>query len=722
MKSKFFKFNAKVALMSLALIGLLAGCKNDDNDAPTPDAEKPMYEVQATITDFATKAALPGATVKVGDKTGTTDAKGKCTVEAVSGKNTVTVSKDKYETYTTEVNIAAVESGKGIGNAEIALKPGKNDPTYKTVQYNIEATTVDADGKAVTVKSAYSPSILASKLAIKDNVITITDIKPGSYSVTVNADGYSPAVNEIIVTEIKGEEGAETEIQINVTKSTIKMIKKEVAAPTYSINGTVTDQTGKVISATQVKASIGGTLIGNVATNSKGEYVLEVPAASIAKDGSIVTLKVEETPVYNSAVATGKLYVITTGSSNVTANLILTLKEIKVEEDGSQAGAGNLEIPVEDTKVGEIENVIPEKPASKEQISNALTEQLKETGTTKEEIAAVTDIIEKMQRENKIENVTKVAVVPVATETKITVTSQVVETPTEGGDATVTKQSDEVTIPQGSVIVFPTGTAQNITIARDLVAEKVAASERVYEGKPSGTAFTRPMVIQFEAPVKSDDVQFSILYFNEQKGTWEADANNYATFKNGKFEGSIKHFSKIKFGFETAKEQDGTAKEEAYEARPCFTGGASAVAHVTLKAALTGSRFTKGTAAEIVKVALPGVAEETLTYVTKLLNELILSGNSNILPTGNKFGTMEYKADITIPAYAQVEGFNITYNKETTNYTVTVINKTGKEVTIIVPVERITGTSIESKHTISHGHGHGHGSDLNAGGGIIDFE
>ena len=65
MRSRLFKFSAKLAFMSLALVGLLAGCSKDDNDAPTPGGAEPTYEVQATITDFATNAALQGAYVKV---------------------------------------------------------------------------------------------------------------------------------------------------------------------------------------------------------------------------------------------------------------------------------------------------------------------------------------------------------------------------------------------------------------------------------------------------------------------------------------------------------------------------------------------------------------------------------------------------------------------------------------------------------------------------------
>ena len=724
MKSNYFKFNAKLAFMSLAFIAVLAGCKKDDNDAPTPEPEKPTYEVQATITDAATKKALQGATVKVGDKTGTTDANGKCTVAAVAGKNTVTISKDKYKTQTTECTIDAVTTGKGIGLVTAALQPGSDNPTYKKVQYNIKATVTDAeDGKAITVQSVYCPTILATKLAVKNNVITVEDLKPGSYSFTVNAQGYAPAASEIIVAEIKGEEGLETEVQISVTEAAIKMNKKEVAAPTYAIHGVTTDQNGKALSGILVEASISGEAIGSQASKADGSYYFEIPAAKIVEGGSVVTLKVAATDKYMSATASGKLFIIATGTSDVSANLVLTPKEAEVEEDGSQAGTGNLEIPVENTQVGEIENVTAGTPTKKEDIENVLTEQLKEVTTvTQEEIAAVSEIIEQMQKDNKIESVSKVAVVPVVQETKITVTSKVAETPAEGGSTpTVTEQKDEVIIPQGSVVVFPTGTAQNITMSRDLNTEKAAGSERVYEGQPSGATFTKPMLIQFETPVKTDDVQFSILYYNEKTGVWEADANNYATYNNGKFEGSIKHFSKIKFGFETSVEQDGTDKQTTFLEQPCFTGSASAVAHVTLKSAPTGSKFANGTTTDLVKAALPGASDATIEYITKTLNELILSKNGNILPT-TEFDTTEYKVDINIPAYAQVEGFNVTYATETTNYAITVINKAGHEVEIIVPVEKVTGISIESKHTISHGHGHGHGSDLNAGGGIIDFE
>lgn len=721
MKSNLFKFNAKLALMSLAFIGLLAGCKKDDNDAPNPE-EKPTYEVQATITDASTKKALEGATVKVGDKTGTTDVNGKCTVEAVAGKNTVIISKDKYKTYSTEVLIDAITTGKGIGLVTAALQPGSDVPTHKKVQYDIKATVVDkADNKAVAITSAYIPNIAASKMTIANGVITVVDLKPGSYSLTVNAAGYNAAASEIVVAEITGEEGPETEIQVNITNATIQMSKKEVTSPTYSISGVTTNQAGEKLSGIQVEASIGGNLIGSQLTTAEGIYSFEIPADKIIEGGSIVMLKSTETSTYSSAIAMSKLFIITTGTSSVTANLTLIAKEAKVEEDGSQAGTGNLEIPVEDTKVGEIENVTAEKPATAQEISNVLNEQLKDVeSVTKEEIDAVSAIIEQMQKDNKIENVSKVAVVPVVQETKISVTSQVAQAPAEGGTTPAIKeQKDEVIIPKGSVVVFPTGTAQNITVTRDLVTEKAAGSERVFDGKPSGATFTKPMLIQFEAPISTDNIQFSILYYDETTKTWKADKGNYASFKDGKFEGSIKHFSKIKFGFETAIEQDGTDKQTEYLVSPNFTGSASAVAHVKLKKALTGSRLANGSIAEIVKANLPDADAKTIDYVVNALKELILSGNGNILP-GTDFGTTEYQTDITIPAYRQVEGFNITYATETTNYAITVITKAGQEVCIIVPVEKIAGISVEPKEV--PGHGHGHGGDLNSGGGIVEFE
>lgn len=724
MKSNFFKFNAKLAFMSLALIGLLAGCNKDDNDAPEPNQDKPVYEVQATITDALTQKALQGATVKVGDKTATTDADGKCTVEAVAGKNTVTISKDKYKTQITEATITTITTGKGIGLVNVALQPGSDNPTYKKVQYNVKATVLDkADDKAISITSAYSPTISAIKISTTNNVITITDMKPGSYTLTVNAQGYSPATSEIVITEVKGEEGLETETQINITDATIKMSKKEVTAPTYSISGKTTDQTGKLLSGIQVEASIGGKLIGSQTTTTDGNYYFEIPASQIVEGGSTVSLKAIETDKYTSASASGKLFVITTGTSNVTANLTLTLKNTE-ETDKEQAGTGNLEIPVENTQIGEIKDVTVDKPATKENISNVLKEQLKDvTSVTTDEIDNVSKIIEQMQKENKIENVSKVAVVPVVQETKITVTSKVNETPETGSDnPTFKEQKDEVIIPQGSVVVFPTGTAQNVTVARDLATEKATGAERVFVGSPSGATFTKPMLIQFEAPVSTSDIQFSILYYDEASQTWKADANNYATYKNGKFEGSIKHFSKIKFGFETAKEQDSTGKIEKYLASPNFTGSASAVAHLTLKTSLTGSKFVNKSIEETVKEALPGVSDEkTIAYIVNTLKEFIMSANGNIFP-GADFGTTEFKTDITIPAYSQVEGFNITYATETTNYAITVIDKSGSEVTIIVPVIKIADVVIEAKQTPNHGHGHGHGGDLNSGGGIIDFE
>ena len=56
------------------------------------------------------------------------------------------------------------------------------------------------------------------------------------------------------------------------------------------------------------------------------------------------------------------------------------------------------------------------------------------------------------------------------------------------------------------------------------------------------------------------------------------------------------------------------------------------------------------------------------------------------------------------------------------SYTVHVIDKNKKTTDVTVVVKKIISTTLTANYAIGHTHGHGNGEDLNAGGGIIDFE
>lgn len=116
---------------------------------------------------------------------------------------------------------------------------------------------------------------------------------------------------------------------------------------------------------------------------------------------------------------------------------------------------------------------------------------------------------------------------------------------------------DQVTLPANTQVYYVGGQAQAIKLTRDIQTEKATAAVRTYEGQPSGTVFSQPLEVKFQAPVTvtvEPDYVLGVLYQNEKTGVWSADANNYAEYDmtSGTFVGKINHFSKFRFGFESA--------------------------------------------------------------------------------------------------------------------------------------------------------------------------
>lgn len=234
------------------------------------------------------------------------------------------------------------------------------------------------------------------------------------------------------------------------------------------------------------------------------------------------------------------------------------------------------------------------------------------------------------------------------------------------------------------------------------------------------------MEIKFQAPVaitKEPDYVLGVLYLNEKTGEWKADAGNYAEYDNDSktFVGKISHFSKFRFGLESAiNPKDSLYLDAETIGKPCYTGSASAV--ITLKGQyMGGTAYDGNTPSMAVKAALSNMNDETQKYVTILLNNMIKADYANIMPTNNYVKT-NISEDFVVPAYKQINDFSMVRKQVKKSYTVHVINKNKQITDVTVVVKRIVGVTIEANYAIGHTHGHGNGEDLNAGGGIIEFE
>lgn len=144
---------------------------------------------------------------------------------------------------------------------------------------------------------------------------------------------------------------------------------------------------------------------------------------------------------------------------------------------------------------------------------------------------------------------------------------------------------------------------------------------------------------------------------------------------SGTFVGKINHFSKFRFGFESAIVPVDSVKLDAEIInKPCYTGSAAAV--VTVKGNyMGGTAYDGNTPALAVETALSGMNAETKSYVTMLLKNMILKDNANIAPK-NSYSKTALSVDISVPAYKQIDNFSMVRKQVRRSYTVHVIDKT----------------------------------------------
>lgn len=730
MKSKFFGFNAKLALMLVAICGMFASCyEKEDIDVPTPSTEDPVYK----ITGIVTEAGVGLADVKVASGNVNTSTGADGTYELKLDKNSgdklnlVTFSKDKYKTATTGVFVKKIANGEtAIYELNAAMVKG-NDADRKTVKYNIAGKISGIDGKAIANAKLY----LAGYGECTPNtsgVFEATNVIPGTYTAYATAKGYKDAMVTISIAEVQGELG--TGEQVITTNVNILMVKADaVVEPVYYVQGNVRNARGEAVKGASVTLStqVLTRASYNKTTDDKGFYYFELTAAEVATN-----LQATITVAKDGYITTPVSFLITKASGStatvgITTDVTLpSVSENIPDEDPSIGGDATVDITEDIEKNTTTEPAKPEgqtEPATKEQVKNAVTEAMgKDAEKAEVKPEEVAEIIEEMKEEGKLADVDEIAVVKVETAKTITLVSTV-EANSSGTSTETKTESDQITILPNTQIVYATGVAKPVSLTRDITTEKTTAATRVYNGEPTGTIFTTPMEVKFQAPVEiaeTPDFALPVLY-KQANGSWKADGSNTATFDGKSFVAKIKHFSTFKFGFEgDVTASDSTELDPTFLEKPCFTGAAPQLITVNVKYN-GGTKYTDLTPSLAVSQQLSGMNQSTVLFVTDLFTKMIKLDNLNLLPQ-NKYSEKTASADMVIPAYAQVEGFNVTLKEVVKTYTIKVIKANGSPVEVTVQVSKIVSVTVSPKYTINHGHGHGHGDDLNAGGGIIDFE
>ena len=700
-KKSLFGFSAKLALMLIAICGMFASCyEKEEINVEGPSTEKPVYKIAGVVSDAVTGKPLSGATVN----NTTTGADGTYEMTVDAGMNVITISKADYKTVTSSVYVETIENGKtAVYTVNAAMYPGYDDPTYKTVKYSIKGSASDTSGAAVALKSVVIAGL--DNVTVSGNAFTVENVQPGNYAAVLTAEGYNKAYANIYVAPVAAQEG-EGE-QVAVTVATVLMQKTEAEQQQeakYYIGGMLKDEKDAAINNATIKVTTNTGFSGTTTSDAKGIYSVEIPAKyvlpttmayiTVSKNGYIDQTISMWVPLKES----GAVWQYT---GTFTMKIDTTTPPDPDQEVG---GDETLEVPVEDAKPTPVEDAL--KDAN---ISSSLETVAEELGIDLKEL----------------ENIPTVEVKSDAV-VELVSTEAVIDEETGETTGETKAVADQITIPAGTQIYYVGGKAENVSLKRDIMTEKTTAAVRTYEGQPSGAVFSKPLEIKFEAPTTvtvEPDYVLGVLYLNENTNTWKADANNYAEYdmSSKAFVGKINHFSKFRFGYVSEVKIGASADLAAeYINKPCFTGSASA--SVTVKGNYLGGTAYEGkTPAEAAAAALPSMNKETANYVALLLTKMIKADNANILPNSS-YTNQSVSVQLTVAPYKQVKGFNLTRKQQMKTYTVHVITKDKKTIDVTVTVKKIIATTIEADLEIGHTHGHGNGQDLNAGGGIIDFE
>lgn len=281
-------------------------------------------------------------------------------------------------------------------------------------------------------------------------------------------------------------------------------------------------------------------------------------------------------------------------------------------------------------------------------------------------------------------------------------------------------ETDVIEIPKN---VFGAGAEPKaITIQREPKSEETASNAvRVYEGKPDGLKFVEPLEFTFDAPKGKN-----LKVYYEVGGVWKiADAENDPNVVDngdGTYTAKIYHFSRFKFS-----ENDYEYSIEAGTASVADGNvyGPKAVAYFNntnkdesypfeLKNVRTGAMFVTSLDQVFANCAAKEIA---INYFKEYLNGQYTEAIGDNFKTGQTV-----KTEINVPAHNNLSSVTATENIETVTYT---MNFDGQKYPVTVKQIKqymVTRTVEDFTHGQGIGHGHGHGDELNAGGGIIDFE
>lgn len=285
----------------------------------------------------------------------------------------------------------------------------------------------------------------------------------------------------------------------------------------------------------------------------------------------------------------------------------------------------------------------------------------------------------------------------------------------------ITGANDEIDVINIPANVFGAGAEpKTITIQRESVNSETANNAvRVYEGNPGGLQFAQPLEFTFNADSNQD-----LKVYYEVNGVWTIAERDAAIVDNGNgtYTAKIYHFSRFKF---SANDYEYTITPGAPSVADGNVYGPKAVAYYNntnedqsypfqLMNVRSGAMFV--TSLNEVFLNCPA-KEVAINYIESYLDGIYSEEIGSAFKTGTTVNT-----EINVPAHNNLSSVTATENIETVAYTMNIAGQNYLVTVRQIKQYMITRTVEDFTHGQGIGHGQGHGEDLNAGGGIIDFE
>lgn len=671
MKKNFI--SSKVVIRSMAftlLLTSMTGCYKDSrldvNEPGTGTVTIPaaVYSISGTVTDAETGAAIENAKVTPdkGTLNGSNGAYNVTLTKDQVGTGTsvlLTFEADNYITTKRSVYVNKIEDGSTIVYPiSVSLKKEAEKVEYVDVVYKLDITFVNSEtGEEVNGITPKVEVVEGSNGGVVDG-----NYKAGEYLIKTDKteNGYYASVTALSLANFQVKKG-----ENNVTTRAIVIgLNPVTAAPAeyITILGDVRDVNNNVVEAKEIKVKGYDQAMYNASNFSfkleKKEGVKEI----------VVEAKVLNEKGDGFIPSTVKYEINGEDTYYKTVKFPFAVKDGQVD---TSEGSGSNGVTV----IGN-----PETDEEGKTVAT-MTAELTDANTGVKTTVTINE-------GTKIENLDKDEQIVVSGNT--TTSNTETEEPGEGGDTGETPAPEAT---DGSVVL------------------------KSFTGKPDGVTFDPAIEVSFEDEYEGQlgADNFILQYFDEAKQTWGEDGGS-VTYKEGKYIMNVPHFSTFRASMsinpEIVSKIDSTST-------PVTVSGDDYVNEddYAKKVTLTYSGEVGSKYVDYQKL----VDDVNTSFSNEKARNLVLNSIYGMNPAAKKtnFNTQNVTATTEIPAWTQLNSFNVTTKYENKTYTVTV---NGKKISFVVKNVVSVKISVTDDNKTGIGHGHGHGNGNNTGGGIATPE